>query len=250
MLFRSAGDLKISFRLQGSSVSGSLSAPRLLILVRLLTFFHRHPCLAETLPHRLPSIAEREGGTDTVLRLFLGVLSTLTSSQCLPRQIFSSRFSFYTVCNGRLWTQRTRPPWTTCRSSFRDPRHLSRRHPLSYRLETCAFPSPCNTGSHVRVCQVRSSLPSSRRAALIPRSFTGFSAQESFSPQASVRNFRPTAWEEAHGAPTVHLLEPAADEIGPSNTLSAGGCIPDSWAGYPYAVRFPSTSAPPLADFY
>ncbi|KAL7420940.1 hypothetical protein Q5752_004894 [Cryptotrichosporon argae] len=34
----------------------------------------------------------------------------------------------------------------------------------------------------------------------------------------------------------IHLLEPAADdELGAGNTISAGGCISDAWADYPYA---------------
>ncbi|BGP42674.1 hypothetical protein JCM10449v2_006686 [Rhodotorula kratochvilovae] len=33
----------------------------------------------------------------------------------------------------------------------------------------------------------------------------------------------------------IHLLEPAVDEIGEGNTLSAGGCIADGWGEYPYA---------------
>ncbi|TNY21127.1 ZIP-like iron-zinc transporter [Rhodotorula diobovata] len=32
----------------------------------------------------------------------------------------------------------------------------------------------------------------------------------------------------------IHLLEPSVDALGEGNTLSAGGCIPDSWAAYPY----------------
>lgn len=35
----------------------------------------------------------------------------------------------------------------------------------------------------------------------------------------------------------IHLLEPAVDAIGEGNTVSAGGCIPDGWAEYPYPVR-------------
>lgn len=42
----------------------------------------------------------------------------------------------------------------------------------------------------------------------------------------------------------IHLLEPAVDSIGEGNTLSAGGCIPDGWAEYPYPVGLSPGTAP------
>ncbi|GAA6010855.1 hypothetical protein JCM10207_003960 [Rhodosporidiobolus poonsookiae] len=36
----------------------------------------------------------------------------------------------------------------------------------------------------------------------------------------------------------IHLLEPATDDLGEDSTISAGGCIPDAWADYPYAFAF------------
>lgn len=33
----------------------------------------------------------------------------------------------------------------------------------------------------------------------------------------------------------IHLLEPATDALGEGNTIDAGGCLPNGWAGYPYA---------------